>query len=84
MEWKRRLSGRVANKPIVVGKTVVASTVGDGTVYVLRLKNGKILNQIAGDGDDSGGIVIGAGREEFIVTTAKGLVLYSQRKCGPK
>jgi outer membrane protein assembly factor BamB len=79
VEWKRRLNGRVASDPIVVDGTAVASTIGGGTVFVLRLKNGKILNQIEGDGDDSGGRVTGAGREAFILTTAKGLSLYSQR-----
>ncbi len=84
VEWKRRLNGRVASDPIVVDGTIVASTIGDGTVFVLRLKNGKILNQIEGDGDDSGGLVILAGREDFIRTTAKGLALYSRKKCVSK
>jgi outer membrane protein assembly factor BamB len=69
VEWKRRLSGRAADKPIILGNTAVVSVVGTGSVYALDLRNGKILNRIetadevslrlAGTEDGKGFIVAG-------------------------
>jgi outer membrane protein assembly factor BamB len=69
VEWKRRLSGRAADKPLILGDSAVVSVVGTGSVYALDLRNGKILNRIetaeevslrlAGTADGKGFIVAG-------------------------
>jgi outer membrane protein assembly factor BamB len=52
VKWKRRLSGRVNDGPLVLGDTALISIVGSGSVYLLDLKNGKISNRIDSGGDE--------------------------------
>ena len=46
VKWKRRLSGRVGDQPLIFGDTGVVSILGTGSIYVLDLKSGKISNRI--------------------------------------
>ena len=41
--WSRRLRTRMAASPAVAGKSLVVHTMGNGTVYVLRRSDGRIL-----------------------------------------
>jgi outer membrane protein assembly factor BamB len=83
VKWKRRLPGRVADKPLVVGDIAVVSIVGTGSVYVLDLRNGKILNRIE-TGDEVSLQVAEAGKANaFIVLGPRELLFYTD-KCLPK
>lgn len=44
--WKRRLSGRIFHKPMVVGGYAVAAGLFDASAAIIDLKNGKIVNRI--------------------------------------
>ncbi|MEO8573986.1 MAG: PQQ-binding-like beta-propeller repeat protein [Pyrinomonadaceae bacterium] len=83
VKWKRRLSGRVLNKPVVLGDIAIVSIVGTGTVYALDLRNGKILNRIE-TGDEVSLRIAGASKgQEFIVAGPRALSNFSS-KCPSK
>ncbi len=44
--WKRRLSGRISAKPLIMGNFVVFSTTVDNNVTIVDSRDGKIVNQI--------------------------------------
>ena len=79
VEWKRRLSARIDKRPIILGKSAIVSTVGDGTVYVIDLTNGKIANRIE-TGDETS-VQIARGENGFAIISTKGLALYSRQPC---
>lgn len=45
--WRRRLAGRILEKPLIVGNFAVLITAADNNAVVLDLRNGKIVNQIS-------------------------------------
>ncbi len=84
VEWKRRLSGRVANRPLIINDTAIVSIVGDGTVYIIDLKNGKIVSRIETGDENAPGIAATTRQGEFVVSTSTGLSFYTQAKCPGK
>jgi outer membrane protein assembly factor BamB len=84
VKWKRRLSGRVSDKPLVLGDTAVVSIAGTGSVYALDLKNGKISNRIE-TGDDVSLRVAAApaGEVGFAILGPRGISFYRE-KCSAK
>ena len=84
VRWKRRLPGRVAGAPLVLGDTVIVSTLGAGAVYLLDSKNGKIRNRIE-TGDDASPAATGRpDGQGFVMTSSRGIVYYSRAKCPVK
>lgn len=84
VKWKRRLSGRVNDRPIVLGDTAVITTVGTGSVYVLDLRNGKVLNRIE-TGDEVSLRVSGQINDRgFVIAGPRGLSYFSGAKCSAK
>jgi outer membrane protein assembly factor BamB len=81
VEWKRRLSARIDKPPIVLGETAVVATVGDGSVYVVDLTNGKISNRIE-TGEETSAQVAG-GKTGFAIVATKGLSFYGTNGCSP-
>lgn len=84
VEWKRRLSGRVANRPLVINDAAIVSTVGDGSVYILDLKNGKVLNRIETGDESTAGVARTGSSGGFVLSTTKGFSFYSHEKCPSK
>ena len=82
VEWKRRLSGRAADKPLILGDTAVVSVVGTGSVYALDLRNGKILNRIETADEVSLRLAGTAGGNGFVVAGPHSL-LYFSSSCRP-
>jgi outer membrane protein assembly factor BamB len=84
VKWKRRLSGRVAGSPLVLGDALVLSIAGAGTVYVLDLRKGKISNRIdTGEESSIGSAGLPSG-EGFVTTAPTGLTYFSRVKCPAK
>ena len=84
VEWKRRLSGRTTGKPLLIGNSFVASVVGEGDVYVIDARNGKILNRIEiGDGI-SAEISSTSDHRGFAILHPQGLIRYSEEACSAK
>lgn len=81
VEWKRRLSGRLFGKPLIVAGMAVASVAGDGSVYVLDLANGKIVNRIETGEGNSTRIAAVQGGKGIVTASPAGLAHYSQIKC---
>lgn len=81
VEWKRRLSGRVVGKPLIIGSIAVASIVGAGSVYLLNLKSGKIYDRVETGDEVSAGIVARPGHEELVITSSRGLSFFGRSKC---
>jgi hypothetical protein len=83
VRWKRRLPGRIAGEPLILGETLAVSivgtgSVGTGSVYLLDLKNGKVLNRIETSDESSAGL--GARPEGTgLVMTSPGKVTYLTR-----
>jgi outer membrane protein assembly factor BamB len=44
--WKKRLSGRLLDKPQVFGNHVIVAANGDSTAAVLELDGGKLVNRV--------------------------------------
>ena len=81
VEWKRRLSGRVVGKPLVIGSIAVVSIVGAGSVYFLNLKNGKIYDRVETGDETSAGIVAQRGHEGIVIASSRSLSFFSRGKC---
>ncbi|HEX6123745.1 MAG TPA: PQQ-binding-like beta-propeller repeat protein, partial [Pyrinomonadaceae bacterium] len=84
VEWKRRLSGRTAGGLVLAGNAVIASVVGDGEVYVIDARSGKIRNRIEIGEGVSAGLSAAMNKRAFVVIHPLGLTLYSQDKCAAK
>lgn len=44
--WKRRLAGRISAEPLIIENSAVVVTAVNGTVSILDISSGKIINQI--------------------------------------
>jgi outer membrane protein assembly factor BamB len=85
VKWKRRLSGRVHDGPLILGDTAVVSIAGSGSVYVLDLKNGKISNRIeTGDEEASLRLTPSPNSAGFAVAGPRGISYFSTAKCPAK
>jgi outer membrane protein assembly factor BamB len=79
VEWKRRLSARIDKRPIIVGKSIIVSTVGDGSVYVLDAPSGKIVNRIETGEETS--VQVAQGKAGFVIVSTKALLYYTSTGC---
>jgi outer membrane protein assembly factor BamB len=83
VKWKRRLPGRVSDRPIVLGETAVVAIVGTGSVFTLDLENGKISNRIETGDEVSLRVAAGGSDHGFAILGPRGLLYYSS-KCSGK
>jgi len=81
VEWKRRLSGRLFGKPLIVAGIAAASVAGDGSVYVLDVADGKIINRIETGEGNSTRIAAVQGGKGLVTAGSGGLAYYSQIAC---
>lgn len=79
VEWKRRLSSRIVGRPLVLGDVAIFATVGDGNVYTIDLKSGKIVNRFE-TGQDTTAQASIAGKG-FAILTEDGVTLYTSGGC---
>ena len=85
VEWKRRLSGRVSARPTIVGHDAIISITGDPSIFVVDLRNGKILNRIEMGGDENIATRLASGGPTgFVVLAANGISSFDQETCPAK
>lgn len=85
VEWKRRLSGRVSSRPLIVGNDAIVSSTGDSNVYVIDLRNGKIVNRIEMGGDENIATRVAAGGSTgFVLVSSNGLSSFDRETCPAK
>jgi outer membrane protein assembly factor BamB len=80
--WKRRLPGRVFGRPAVGGETIVVTTVADGRAFVIDVESGKLVNQLAVEEAENGGlqpILVDQQRLAFALPAE--VRLYSSQAC---
>lgn len=84
ISWKRRFSGRLAEKPTVGADFAVITIVGEPGASFIGLETGKIVNRILFDEEDNviGRPVVLAGAVLF--SKADGVYSYSAGDCGAK
>ena len=81
VKWKRRLPGRVAGAPLILGDSLVVSVIGAGAVFVLDVRNGKVSNRIETGEDTSVGVAGRPDGEGFVITGVNRLTYFSRAKC---
>ncbi len=81
VKWKRRLSGRVNDGPLVLGDSAVISIVSTGSVYVLDLKDGKISNRIEIGDNVTPRVAAPTHGQGFAVAGPRGVSYFSSSKC---
>ena len=84
ISWKRRLSGRVAEKPSVGVNFAAITIIGEPGVSFLDLETGKVVNRISFDEEDYviGTTLVVAGAVVF--SKADGVYSYNAGDCGLK
>ena len=77
LKWKRRLSGRINQSPLIFGNYAVVINSADSYASVIDLSDGKVVNQIPIDEENyfSGPPVIF--RNLILLQTFKGIYFYS-------
>ncbi|MEP7147685.1 MAG: PQQ-binding-like beta-propeller repeat protein [Acidobacteriota bacterium] len=81
VKWKRRLSGRVNDGPLLLGDSAVISIVGTGSVYVLDVKNGKVSNRIEMGDNVTLRLAAATDGQGFAVAGPRGISYFRSRKC---
>lgn len=80
--WKKRLSGRIFYKPLILNKYAAVSSLFDASAVIIALKNGRVVNRLSlenGNYFRSSFILAG----EFLVfSTAQSLTAYSSARSG--
>ena len=84
VKWKRRLPGRVVDRPLILGNAAVISIVGEGSVYVLDLKSGKVLNRIELGKEISLRLASDAKGRGLVIGSADGIHYFSSETCEAK
>ena len=81
--WKRRLPGRVIERPLVTRDFAVVRVLGESEVSFIDLKSGKILGKIVSEGDDiTTALITGPG--SIVLGKSDGIYLYSVNNCDLK
>lgn len=79
--WKKRLSGRLTDKPLIFDHSILTFSQGDSSFYFINFDDGKITNRInMPDGEE----IIGAykfNERFFLISTTKGVSLYALSGC---
>lgn len=79
--WKKRLSGRLLYKPLIIEEKKLFTVVENNTAYFISLENGKILNQLSLSPEVyfiSNPILV---NNQYIFHTNTGLISYSEKTC---
>lgn len=82
--WKRRLSGRMAAKPLVTPTVAVIMIVGEPGASFLDIESGKLANRLVFDTDDYivGSPIVAGG--QIVFSKGDGIYSYSPGDCGLK
>lgn len=80
--WKRRLSGRVVERPLLLGERLVSAIPSENSIFVLDRKTGRLLDAFTGaDHELVSSRPVAAGPDELIVATTSTVDLYGFAGC---
>lgn len=82
--WKRRLPGRVIEKPLVTKDLVVVRVLGEASATFIDLKTGKILGKILSESEDDITTALLTGSNTIILGKTGGIYSYSLNNCESK
>jgi outer membrane protein assembly factor BamB len=82
--WKRRLPGRVIERPLVTRDFAVVRVLGEPEVSFIDLKSGKILGKIVSEGEDDITTALITGPGSVVLGRSDGIHLYSVNNCDLK
>lgn len=81
INWKRRFSGRITEKPIVNQNAVVIYSQGDNSLFILNYDDGKVINRVTvTDKEEITGEILLLKRL-LVVMTSKGIKVFSSDRC---
>jgi outer membrane protein assembly factor BamB len=82
--WKRRLPGRVIERPLVTRDFAVVRVLGEPEVSFIDLKTGKILGKIVSEGEDDITTALVTGPGLVVLGKSDGIYLYGVNNCDLK
>jgi outer membrane protein assembly factor BamB len=82
--WKRRLSGRVVETPLVTKDFAVVRVLGEPGATFIDLKSGKILGKIVSDGEEEIMSALVTANGSVVVGKTDGIYLYNAANCDLK
>lgn len=83
VRWKRRLTGRLATRAAIGSTVALVPAENEGTVFVLKLRNGKVTDQIRmyDEGTQNRLFVTSLGGDVFVIADADTIRSYSPGGC---
>jgi outer membrane protein assembly factor BamB len=82
--WKRRLPGRVIERPLVTKDFAAVRVLGESEVSFIDLKSGKILGKIVSEAEDDITMALITGAGSIVLGRSDGIYLYSVNNCDLK
>jgi outer membrane protein assembly factor BamB len=79
--WKKRLNGRISEKPLIDKGLVILTVLGEKTAFALDISDGKQIGQIDLDNDMYFVKPVVKLGDNFVFQTTEGLSIYSQTNC---
>lgn len=82
--WKRRLPGRVIERPLVTRDLAVVRVLGEPGATFIDLKSGKVLGKVLSESEDDITTAMIAGESSIILAKSDGIYSYSLNNCESK
>ncbi len=79
--WKKRLAGRISEKPFVLDNYALITTIAEPTVSVVELSTGRLINKIILEDETFVTANPIKFQNKIIVPTSKGLYAFSTNEC---
>lgn len=76
--WKRRMSGRLSEKPLIIGKYAVLTNLSDPVAVILDLETGKVVNRVSLENGNYFTDKILSGGNLLVFSTLKGLTAFAE------
>ncbi len=79
--WKKRLAGRISEKPLVLDNYALITTIAEPTISVVELSTGRVINKIILEDENFVTANPIKTQNKIIVPTSKGLYAFSPNEC---
>ncbi len=79
--WKKRLAGRISEKPLVLDNYALITTIAEPTISVVELSTGRVINKIILEDENFVTANPIKTQNKIIVPTSKGLYAFSPDEC---
>lgn len=82
VQWKKRMPGRVSEKPLIAGELAIVIVAGEKEAQLIHIGNGRSLGSLNADKIDFFiGVPMMSKENSFVFGTSDGFVSYTQTKC---